>query len=183
MKLLIALALLFSTPALAGNGSGNVSSIIGVGSTLAGGPSAYIPLGCPSQTTSPCFTIYSSSGGSVGAADVFPYVKNFVNYQVGAGVKAYCFAGSAQSTTSNGQFQFMYDTSTFASNTATSSLIAPKYQTGAAGNYANIASVGSVGNVVSPLPGMIVFPASSWPRIQVGGAYSFMTSLTCYEAP
>lgn len=77
MKALLSLLLLALTgPALAGNGSGNVSSVANIGGS--GNIGAVIPLGAPTLTT-----LWGSSYQGTNAAHAF--YKNGVRYQVPSG--------------------------------------------------------------------------------------------------
>lgn len=181
MKLFLSLFLALFLPivALAGNGSGNVSSVItlgGLGSSLG---NTTIPVPATSASASTFFTL--SAGNNVATnlyVNAFFKPGTTTQYQVTAGKVAYCYQAEYVLSGAGSGLQLMYDTATYTANSAASGTA--KFQGGATTIPLYLMTTAYV-PIVSGFAWN--FPASSYPGFQyIGGANQVVSvQLICQE--
>lgn len=185
-NLILTLGLLFSFNAFAGNGSGNVSAVIGLGAaSTATAPSA-VPLSNPTggAGTFATFTLIAGDmQNALTSTNVYPFFKTptasgGTAYQVTSGKTAYCFDASVISGVTNTNVGLITDTASFAFGATVGSLTSAKFYSGGSGKYTLAASPSA--NVWTKNPGIYTFPSLSFPGIQAPGS-SVVVVLNCYE--
>lgn len=179
MKFLITLALLFSTAAFAGNGSGNVSNVIGLGG-FGATPTVRSYAGIPAGAV--VFSVFAGDLVNIVTANAaYPFYKNGSLWQVASGKTATCFNITSYQGAAL-YWELLSATATFSPNTATASLTSPLYETGSATKYAHFQ--GGVSNVWAAGPGTYQFPAATpgvWPGMLVNSANAAAIHMDCYE--
>lgn len=159
MKTLYALllSLTLSVPALAGSGSGNVSSVIQSASTDQSQSGTTYPLFQPSDPTTPVYTVVAGdmNTNAVGASFYPFYAPGGAGFHTGINKKAYCFSAMGGSTVAWLSFQFVTSTVaiTFGQSTA---LTNPTYTGGATAKYP-LNTGNSAANAKGRVPGIYIF--------------------------
>lgn len=174
----ILMTMILPITALAGNGSGNVSNVVGIGATgtTVNAPTAFFSIPAGAQI----FSLYAGDiQANQTATNYYPFYKNGVAYQVTAGKTAYCFnfTLASGSTAAGVSVQLISATASFAFNA--NSITGGVYQFGASAK---------AGFVVSPTaqtqaawPGVYTFGASTYPGFQAGNSQNFVLHADCYE--
>lgn len=170
--------LAIATPAFAGNGSGNVSSVIGLGPSSGLAPTSYVPLTnlAGSAGTYAVFSVYASSNATAG--NFYPLYKNGTAYQVTAGKTAYCFNFAPSAATGAIRFQIVSDTAAISFDQSTA-LTSGLFQGGAAARYPLRNS--TTANKKEIYPGTFSIGASRYVAVQVSFSDIFEFSMDCYE--
>lgn len=121
------------------------------------------------------FTLIAYGEGT--NANVSPFLKSGVKYQVPSGKTAKCYGISGQTSAANSSFQLIYADSTFAHDATTGSLTNPVYEGGAAGQYPHI----FFSLVPSYFGVSFDFPATKWVGRQGTSLSGSHLTMTCYE--
>lgn len=150
---ILLLALLLPLSSFAATGSGNVSSVIGLGQmSPLGVPTSYVPL---NTTAAPSvFTVLCGADSNASAGNYYPCYKNGAAFSTGANKKAYCFNGRVKVNTTNIAFQFVSATASFTFNQS-SALTGGVYSCGADLRYC--IDAGPTAGVYNPIPGVFTF--------------------------
>lgn len=176
------LALFLPLAALAGNGSGNVSNVVGLigaqsATTVA--PQVIASFGIPAGVS--VFSIYAGDWtASVTSGNFYPFYKNGSAYQVSSGKTATCF-NITMLINGSGSIQLMSATASFAFNA--SSVTGGVYQGGASGR-AVITNGSFTGGIPLTIPGTYQFTSLTYPGYQVGSGSMDRPPLVhadCYE--
>lgn len=165
------LALLIPTAAFAGNGSGNVSNVLGLGSFGSVGPSSFISI--PSTAT--VFTIFAGDSSTVTTGNFYPFYKDGVAFQAGANGTR-CFNLVIIPTTANTSIQLVSATASFAFNAG--SLTGGVFQGGATGKYLVPTQAAATQTTWS---GIYKFGASTYGGFQAGNTQAFQMHMDCYD--
>lgn len=184
-KLYLLAALFLSTwgpgcveTALAGNGSGNVSRVMGlgaagpaVGSVAAPSSSVEIPSGK---------TVFTITAGDIQAAqsngNYYPFYKNGVAFQAGAS-GTYCFNFRLAGNTVSTGVQLISATASFAFNA--NSITGGVYQQGASGKTGFM--VGSTVYAWFFQSGVYTFGANTYGGYQANNSQGFSLAADCYD--
>ena len=164
----------------AGNGSGNVSNVIGLG---VAGPATSAPsaastfMGIPSGKT-----VFSIHAGDLQAAasngNYYPFYKDGVAFQAGAS-GTYCFNFTLSGNTANTGTQLVSATASFAFNA--SSITGGVYQMGASGKTGMYTSAAANTGFRVVQPGVYTFGANTYGGFQAQNAQAFLMSADCYD--
>lgn len=182
MKTFITLLLALWLPlsAFAATGSGNVSSVLGLG---VAGP-AVTAVSNPASTIQipTSKAVFSIVGGDVQAAatntNYYPFYKNGVAFQAGSS-GTFCFNFRMSGGTANTGVQLVSATAAFAYNA--NSLTGAVYQGGASGKTTMMVS-GTV-NALSWMfqPGVYTFGANTYGGYQAENSQGFVVGADCYD--
>ena len=175
MKYLL-LSLFISASALAGNGSGNVSSVIGLGAMGATTSAvSTVPLSQIAASSTKIFTLFA--GGNFTAGNYSPLYKNGVAYQSAAIV--HCFNIRSSGETGGILWQIVDDSGAAITFNQSGALTTGLFQGGAAAQYAMRAGV--TANIPHLNPGVWQSASGRYLGVQLGFSARYEISMDCYE--
>lgn len=158
MKTLIALflSLLLPLAALAGNGSGNVSSVYNTGVVGTNAqPVATVPFFQDSDATYPTFTLLAGSSSVSTTNNYYPFYRDGTAYATPSNKKTYCKSLVGGGSTSYLNFQLVTSTASITFNQS-AALTSGKYWCGADQRFCLVLQ-NSAANAHMPTPGNFVF--------------------------